>query len=175
MDIISKLSDTPNVDNGLTAAQLKEKFDEGGKALKDYINHVLLTEALEKPEFTGLVKSSGRGFVPAEPGKDYLLEIADSSVSREKLGRDVTAAALGGAMPSATMELTLSGWSDKTLTVTAEGVTADSHVIVTPHPDSYVRWVECLVRATGQGTDSLSFACEDVPDGTIKANVLIVG
>ena len=34
MDIISKLDDEPNDAGGLTAAQLKAKFDEGGKALK---------------------------------------------------------------------------------------------------------------------------------------------
>ena len=71
MDIIAKLSDSPNVDDGLTADQLKAKFDEAGKAVKDYINNVLLPEALEKPRFTGLVKSNGRGFVQAEAGVDY--------------------------------------------------------------------------------------------------------
>ena len=44
MEIIGKLSDTPNVDDGLTAAQLKDKFDEGGKAIKDYINNTLLQD-----------------------------------------------------------------------------------------------------------------------------------
>ncbi len=71
MDIIAKLSDSPNVDDGFSADQLKAKFDEGGKAIKDYINNVLLVEALEKPRFTGLVKSNGRGFVQAEAGVDY--------------------------------------------------------------------------------------------------------
>lgn len=52
MDIIGKLSDTPNVDDGLTAAQLKEKFDEGGKAVKDYINNELLPE-LEEVSLAG--------------------------------------------------------------------------------------------------------------------------
>ena len=53
MEIIGKLSDTPNVDDGLTAAQLKDKFDEGGKAIKEYINGVLLQElqAMNLTEF----------------------------------------------------------------------------------------------------------------------------
>lgn len=71
MDIISRLSDSPNVDDGLTASQLKAKFDEAGKATKDYINNVLLLEALERPNFSGMAKSNGRGFVQAEAGKDY--------------------------------------------------------------------------------------------------------
>lgn len=38
MAIIKALADLPNATDGLTAAQLKDKFDEGGLALKDYIN-----------------------------------------------------------------------------------------------------------------------------------------
>lgn len=175
MDIIAKLSDTPNVDDGLTAAQLKEKFDEGGKALKEYINSVLLVEALERPDFAGMVKSDGRSFLQAEAGRDYLAEIADGSVSLEKLGSDVTAAALGGAVPARVQTLFLSGWAENVLSVAAEGVTADSHVIVTPHPDSHVLWCECMVRATGQEDGTLTFACEDEPGETVKVNVMIVG
>jgi hypothetical protein len=48
MEIISKLSDTPNVDDGLTAAQLKDQFDEGGKAIKKYINDILLPELVKE-------------------------------------------------------------------------------------------------------------------------------
>ena len=44
MNIISALDDEPNDVGGLTAAELKAKFDEGGLALKDYINQTLLTQ-----------------------------------------------------------------------------------------------------------------------------------
>lgn len=44
MGIIAKLDDEPNDVGGLTSAQLKEKFDEGGQAVKDYLNDTLLTE-----------------------------------------------------------------------------------------------------------------------------------
>jgi hypothetical protein len=52
MEIIAKLSDTPNVDDGFTAYQLKEKFDEGGRAVKDFINNTLLPEIEEKEQET---------------------------------------------------------------------------------------------------------------------------
>lgn len=42
MAVIGALADLPNSTDGLTAAQLKAKFDEGGTALKDYINNTLL-------------------------------------------------------------------------------------------------------------------------------------
>lgn len=44
IEIISKLSDLPNDTEGLSPAELKERFDRAGKLLKEYINGVLLTE-----------------------------------------------------------------------------------------------------------------------------------
>lgn len=46
MNIIQKLDDEPNDVGGLTAAQLKAKFDEGGVALKTYINDSLIPQVL---------------------------------------------------------------------------------------------------------------------------------
>ena len=42
MAIISALDDEPNDVGGLTASELKAKFDEGGEALKTYINGTLI-------------------------------------------------------------------------------------------------------------------------------------
>ena len=44
MEIISKLSDLPNDTDGLTAAELKARFDRAGTLLKAYINGTLLSE-----------------------------------------------------------------------------------------------------------------------------------
>lgn len=44
MAIISALDDEPNDVGGLSAAELKEKFDEGGQSLKTFINETLLSE-----------------------------------------------------------------------------------------------------------------------------------
>ena len=38
MNIISALADEPNDVGGLTAGELKAKFDEGGNAVKAYLN-----------------------------------------------------------------------------------------------------------------------------------------
>ena len=178
MDIISKLSDSPNVDDGLTAAQLKAKFDEAGKATKEYINNVLLVEALEKPNFSGMVKSNGRGFASAEAGKDYQAPMGAKSVSRSMLADDVTPAALGCSVPSVAKTATLSsgGWSSKTQTVNnVTGVTANNHIIVTPAAASYVAYAEAMVRCTAQASGSLTFQCEDVPTSNLTVNILIVG
>lgn len=38
------LADQPNVSEGLTAAQLKEKFDQAANDIKDYLNNTLISE-----------------------------------------------------------------------------------------------------------------------------------
>ena len=48
MAIISALGDEPNDVDGLSAADLKAKFDEGGQAVKTYLNDTLLPEAEQK-------------------------------------------------------------------------------------------------------------------------------
>jgi hypothetical protein len=42
MDVIAKLADRPNDTQGLTAAQLKARFDKSGVDIQDYINNTLL-------------------------------------------------------------------------------------------------------------------------------------
>lgn len=44
MSIISKLEDEPNDVGGLTAVQLKARFDEAGETVKAYLNETLLPE-----------------------------------------------------------------------------------------------------------------------------------
>lgn len=46
LNIIQKLDDEPNDVGGLTAAQLKAKFDEGPNIIKDFINDSLIPEIL---------------------------------------------------------------------------------------------------------------------------------
>lgn len=46
VEVISKLGDTPGTDNGLSSNQLKAKFDQAPKAIKEYL--VKLVDALEE-------------------------------------------------------------------------------------------------------------------------------
>ena len=44
LDIIQALADKPNVSDGLSAQQLKQKFDESGNTIKGFINNTLTEE-----------------------------------------------------------------------------------------------------------------------------------
>lgn len=72
MDIIVKLSDRPNTDDGLTADQFKARFDYAGKQIKDYINNTLIAEVAAKPASAGMMKADASGNLSAAtPGTDY--------------------------------------------------------------------------------------------------------
>lgn len=94
-------------------------------------------------------------------------DVADGSVTAEKI-------AAGAVSSSFTVLLTAAGWADKAQTVTANGVTADNTVVVSPAPGSYTAYTESGVRCTAQGSNLLVFACDDVPAGEITVNVTVI-
>ncbi len=74
MAIIAALDDEPNDVGGLSAQDLKDKFDEGGKAIKDYINETLTAEVegqfATKEELDQVVA----GVSPDIPNTEHVLE-----------------------------------------------------------------------------------------------------
>lgn len=104
-------------------------------------------------------------------------KIENGAISKEKLGSDVTAEALGGAVPSVARTATLAAasWSSKKQTVTVSGITASQHLVIAPAPASYVAYGESMVRCIAQAANSLTFQCEDVPTAALTVNILIVG
>lgn len=75
LSIISKLSDEPNDTDGLTADELKAKFDEAGNSIKDYLNNTLtlemdnaIGESYKKPG-TGIPKTDLAEDVQTSLGK----------------------------------------------------------------------------------------------------------
>lgn len=172
MNIIAKLSDSPNVDDGLTADQLKAKFDEAGKAIKNYINTVLLLEALERPTFAGLVRSNGRSLVEAVAGTDYQAPIAEKEITRAMLADDITSKLISSVV---SVELAVDKWAENAQTVDVAGVTASNHLMVSPAPEDFIVYCEAQIRATAQEDGKVTFKCEDVPAEAVTVLVLIVG
>ncbi len=99
LNIIASLSDRPNTDDGLSAAQLKAKFDEAGNAIKTYINGSLIPAALPKPDFSGIVKSTGGTLSAAAENTDYAAAL--HAARHAAGGADaITPAAIGAATPA---------------------------------------------------------------------------
>ena len=77
MAIIAALDDEPNDVGGMTSAELKNKFDEGGKALQTYMNETIIP-ALENlgVETAVLLPQNEAGFKYIRLNSDKVLEVS---------------------------------------------------------------------------------------------------
>lgn len=76
LNIISALDDQPNDTGGLSAAELKAKFDEAGNTIQEYINLILI------PEIESAVASAAQGITQDSISGDL---IADGTLTSSKL------------------------------------------------------------------------------------------
>lgn len=86
MSIIAKLDDEPNDVGGLSATDLKAAFDEGGEALKEYINTVLIPylEAVGVETAVQLDVNAGLKYIRLNA--DRVLETSADGVQWEATG-----------------------------------------------------------------------------------------
>lgn len=70
-----------------------------------------------------------------------------------------------------TITIATSAWSNKSATVSVSGVTADNAVDVAPAESSYDAYTTAGIRASSQGSGTLTFICKTVPTVAINVNV----
>ena len=111
LSIIQKLDDYPNDVGGLSAAQLKAKFDEGGLALQVYINTVLIpaliasnlpftpTAAVNAATIQAAIENVQAQLAGISAGS-----IPNNTVGMEKLTKQVQDAIASGGSASASIE-----------------------------------------------------------------------
>lgn len=108
---ISTLDDRPNDTSGLTAAELKAKFDADSEALKTYLNDTLLPylESAAAAGQLGITTIPGYSAATVQAMLEQIVtamqeitqgSVADKSITLAKLAAEVTAVALGGAAAS---------------------------------------------------------------------------
>lgn len=71
--------------------------------------------------------------------------------------------------------LPASGWVNGAQTVAVPAVGADSLLIVSPAPASFVEWNEVSVRAVAQAAGAITFASDGTPGADLTANVIMMG
>ena len=110
---VSTLDDRPNDTGGLTAAELKAKFDADSGTLKTYLNDVLIPflEGTSAAESIGIATISSFSAGNVQTALEQIIgamqditqgSVADGSITLAKLATEVTAVALGGAAASHT-------------------------------------------------------------------------
>lgn len=70
MNIIQKLGDEPNDVDGLSAAELKAKFDEGNNAMKDWVNNTFIPEVEKEIKASRLENLPEHAHTHAQDGRD---------------------------------------------------------------------------------------------------------
>ena len=110
---VSTLDDRPNDTSGLTAAELKAKFDADSGTLKTYLNDVLIPflEGMTAAASLGITTIPGFSAGNVQTALEQIVQamqdvtqgsVTDGSITLLKLAADVTAVALGGAAASHT-------------------------------------------------------------------------
>ena len=100
VELVGKLSDQPNLDDGLTAQELKEVFDKGPALLKAYLNGTLvpaINQLLSQPPADGLTPYIG------ENGNWW---IGDTDTGVKAAGQDGADGASGAAIFIAQYDVT---------------------------------------------------------------------
>lgn len=261
-NVIRSLADRPNDVNGLSADQLKAKFDQLGEAIANYINNTLLASLegdsaagnIGIEEIDGLtaenvqeallalktaVDSAVTGDIPddsLETGKYKDRSVtgpkialaallsehyADRSVTGPKIALDALETghhkdrsitglkiALGAITAELLADLSVTGpklangavtpvkttgiqAQHRTTTITLPGVPASgsgftrianipyvtptSTVLISPTPESWLKWRDCGVRCFNQGSGTLDFTAETATGEELTANVIIFG
>ena len=76
MSIVAKLDDEPNDVGGMSSAELKDKFDEGGKAIRDYLNNTLVPALEALGVEAAVLLPDGGGFKYLRLNADNVLEVS---------------------------------------------------------------------------------------------------
>lgn len=76
------------------------------------------------------------------------------------------------------VSLSVNEWEQEdevfTQTVTATGVTLTNILVVSPFHANMTEYVDCEIKATAQGVNSITFSATYVPETNITVNVLVV-
>lgn len=133
---------------GAVTIQAKDISTKSGKTVEQE-----LAEKQAKINISGLLKGTGNGGVAsASHGEDYQLPIK-----------------------AVTVTLAASGWgTGNTQAVSVADVAVDSIVVVAPAPASRSAYMESDVFCATQGSKTLSFSCESVPNIDLTVNVQII-
>ena len=194
-DVISQLSNQPNDNDGLSAAQLKGKFDQIGAALKEFINETHI------PEVESAINAAAAG-IGSEGFSGAIIK--DGTISAEKLSSQsgfeavktevirngaVTNAKLATALQAllatitnkavfsqASATLLSTGWGNNQQTVSVQGVTANNAVLAFGGNDtaSHTAWSNNDIWGVSQGDGTITFQCRTVPSTDVNVNILIL-
>lgn len=99
--------------------------------------------------------------------------VAGTGIQIAADGKTISATG-GGSVQVTTVTIAAASWSDKTVTVSVTGVTADNtvQIFLPTKADSNV-WNSCGIWCTAQADGTLTFSCDEVPSDPISLGVML--
>ena len=107
------------------------------------------------------LNSDANTFKVANANGNYEIMSADGTIPTDRLTK-----------VNSTITLTAAGWSSNTQTVTVNGVTSTSVVLVAPDPSDTADYVSAGILCTAQSAGTLTFTCSTTPTNAITVNVV---
>lgn len=121
-----------------------------------------------------VTQADGSTFTFSTPReKNEILSEVDTKITAVNYSIDTKLASGYKKIAWSTITIATSAWSNKTATVSVSGVTASNAVDVAPAESTYDAYTTAGIRASAQGSGTLTFKCEDVPTVDVVANVRI--
>ena len=145
-------------------------FAVGDKPLADCEFSITLSEVIATGD-SGETVIRGNTVSTSTPRTD--LNQTDPNKSDYLKGREV----ITGMVKTGRATLLSGGWVNNQQTVAVEGVLAgdDKQAIVTvADPDDLEVYLDCNIKLSGNGEETLIFDCDDVPGSNVRVNVLIL-
>lgn len=109
--------------------------------------------------------------IPRE--KNEILSEVDTKISEVNNSIDTKLASGYKKITWTIITIATSAWSNKTATVSVSGVTANNAVDVAPAESTYDAYTTAGIRASAQGSGTLTFTCKTVPTVAISVNVKV--
>jgi sugar lactone lactonase YvrE len=154
-----------------TSKQFKEGYYLKTKNVTTVNATLELGYTLENSADVPIWSIEKNGTVKIPQIKDSTNSVGSNGQALMKVGGTLTWASPQG-LTSQTITIGVSDWVANSATKTVTGVTASNIVWISPTATSYLDFSNTQIRATTQGTNSLTFACTTTP--TQNVNVVVV-
>ena len=198
VSIISALGDEPNTDNGLTATQLKAKFDEAPKNIRTFLNSSLISALQTKireleDSITGFVAQTANiansAVTAAKLASNAVTtaKIANSNVTTDKLANSAVTApkiAAGAVSTSYSGTINTNNWTGSsapyTAAITVNGLLATDKPIVdavmsgTYSTDAERDAAWSVIYRAVTSANAITFYANEKPSVALPFNLLCV-
>lgn len=161
---LGKTGDASNVTNAFTTAATKTDLATGEKLSVSLGKIQKWFSSLGTAAFTASTAYDASG-------------TANTAVSTHNSATDAHSSLFSARQKKAkktVVTLSPGSWNNKSIMASVDGATASNIIIVAPDPSYQSVYLTSNIRATAQGTNSVTFSCDTTPTDNVLVNVVVM-